>query len=117
MNNVLVYRRDHPGNRSSYGVAGVPGLVVIHHSLFAGFGTEGFVPPTQIEVSCALSEPRADKRSEKAAERAAKADERAKKAIERAELQRKKLAEFEAKHGVKLGTTAAASEGTEPEAD
>lgn len=97
MNRVLSYRRDHPGNRSSYGVAGVPGLVVIHHSLLAGFDQPGFQPPAVINVDIDLAEPRGDKRSEKAAERAAKAAERAEKAAKRAAEAQTRLAEFRAK--------------------
>jgi hypothetical protein len=99
MNRVLSYRRDHPGDRSSYGVSGVPGLVVIHHSLIAGFGTEGFAPPAVINVDFDLAEPKEDKRSAAAAERAAKAQERAMKAAERAQKAAERLAQFQAKAG------------------
>jgi hypothetical protein len=51
-NNTLTYKRDHPNNRSSYGVPGVPGIVVIDKRLFAN----GQAPKT-ITVDCALALP------------------------------------------------------------
>lgn len=97
MNRVLSYRRDHPGDRSSFGVSGVPGLVVIHHSLIVGFGTPEFQIPATINVDFDLADPKEDKRSAAAAERAAKAQERAEKAQERATKAAERLAQFQAK--------------------
>lgn len=51
-NHTLTLRRTHPGNRVSYGVAGVPGLVVVDLKLFA----DG-KPPATITVDCALAVP------------------------------------------------------------
>lgn len=53
---TLTYRRQHPGGgvlgRCSYGVAGVPGIVVFDMGLFAGG-----VAPATITLSCALAAP------------------------------------------------------------
>lgn len=51
-NNTLTYKRDHPNNRCSYGIPGVPGIVVIDKRLFAN----GQAPAT-ITVDCALALP------------------------------------------------------------
>lgn len=51
-NHTLTYRRQHPGNRCSYGIDGVPGLVGFHMSMFA----DGKAPAT-ITVDVALALP------------------------------------------------------------
>ncbi|OFW03721.1 MAG: hypothetical protein A3H96_04300 [Acidobacteria bacterium RIFCSPLOWO2_02_FULL_67_36] len=51
-NHTLTYRRLHPQGRASYGIAGVPGLVGFHLSMFA----DGKAPAT-ITVDCALALP------------------------------------------------------------
>ena len=55
---VLHYRRAHPGGgplgRCSYGVPGVPGIVVFDMGLFAGG-----VAPATITIDVALAEPKA----------------------------------------------------------
>jgi hypothetical protein len=49
-NFTLTFRRTHPKNRCSYGVAGVPGLAVFDVSLFAGKK-----PPKAIVLDVALA--------------------------------------------------------------
>ena len=51
-NHTLTLKRQHPGNRSSYVIAGVPGLVAFHNNLFA----DG-KPPATITLDCALALP------------------------------------------------------------
>lgn len=87
-NNTLTYRRDHPGNRCSFGIAGVPGIVVFDKGLFA----DGVAPAT-IEMDCALALPKADNKAAKAEAQAAKLAERAAKATAKAEAQAAKLKE------------------------
>lgn len=50
-NHMLTYRKNHPNNRASYGIAGVPGIVVFDMKLFAGKA------PTSIMLDCALALP------------------------------------------------------------
>jgi hypothetical protein len=50
--NTLTYRKSHPKDRCSYGVAGVAGIVVFDTRLFA----DG-KPPKTITVSCNLTSP------------------------------------------------------------
>lgn len=50
--NTLTYRRDHPKDRASYGVPGVPGLVAFDKRLFAN----GKAPKT-ITLDCDLAVP------------------------------------------------------------
>lgn len=50
--NTLVYRRDHPNGRVSYGISGVPGLAVIDLRLFAGGKA-----PKSIVLDCELAAP------------------------------------------------------------
>jgi len=52
VNHTLTYRKNHPGNRCSYGIAGVPGIVVFDMKLFA----DG-KPPATIVLDCALALP------------------------------------------------------------
>ena len=51
-NHTLTYRKNHPGNRCSYGIVGVPGIVVFDMKLFA----DG-KPPATIVLDCALAVP------------------------------------------------------------
>src|SRR4051794_23618843 len=51
-NHTLTYRRTHPNDRCSYGIAGVPGIVVFDVKLFA----DG-KPPKTIVLDCALALP------------------------------------------------------------
>lgn len=64
----LDYRRDHPQNRCSYGIAGVSGIVVFDKGLFA----DG-VAPAVITVDCKMALPKADAKVDKTAAAAAKA--------------------------------------------
>ena len=94
-NYTLHYRRDHPQDRCSFGVAGVPGIVVWPKGMFANG-----VPPSTITTDVELAQPKAsvtDAKAAKAAERAAKLEERATKARERVEAQAAKAAERQAK--------------------
>lgn len=54
---TLTYRRDHPGGgalgRVSYGLAGVPGIVVFDRGMFP----DGIVPKT-ITIDCAMVAPK-----------------------------------------------------------
>jgi len=49
-NSTLTFRKTHPKNRCSYGVPGVPGIVVFDIGLFAGKK-----PPRSILLDCALA--------------------------------------------------------------
>jgi hypothetical protein len=53
----ITFRRSHPGGgplgRVSYGIAGVPGIVVIDRGMFVG------EPPATIELDCTLAEAKA----------------------------------------------------------
>lgn len=51
-NRTLTFRREHPGNWVSFGIAGMPGRVAFKKQLFAN----GVVPKT-ITVDCALAVP------------------------------------------------------------
>jgi hypothetical protein len=51
-NHTLVFRRNHPQGRCSYGIAGVPGLVGFDLRMFA----DG-KPPKSIVLDCALAVP------------------------------------------------------------
>lgn len=87
-NFVLVYRRDHPGNRCSYGIAGVPGIVVFDKGLFA----DG-VAPASITLDCAMALPKVDNKTAKAEEAARKAQEKADKAAKKLEESQRKAKE------------------------
>lgn len=60
MSATITFRRNHPGGgslgRCSYGLAGVPGIVVIDLALFPGG-----VAPATITLDCALATPVARK--------------------------------------------------------
>jgi hypothetical protein len=75
---VLVYRREHPGNRCSYGIAGNKGIVVFDKGLFAG-GPEVDAPPT-ITLDCEMVPVKADQKEEKARKAADKAADKLAKA-------------------------------------
>ena len=53
-NNTLTYRKNHPGNRCSFGIPGVPGIVVFDKRLFA----DGKAPKS-IVLDCDLAVPAA----------------------------------------------------------
>lgn len=84
-NYTLVYRREHPGARCSYGIQGVSGIVVFDEGLFA----DG-KPPATIVLSCELAQPKPDNK-------ALKAELAAQKAIEKAAKQKAKIEAAQAK--------------------
>lgn len=89
-NFVLTYRREHPGARCSYGIAGNPGIVVFDEGLFAGFGQPGFQAPATITLSCEMVPIKVDNKT-------AKAEAAAQKLIEKAEKAKARIAAAEAK--------------------
>lgn len=95
-NHTIVYRRDHPGGgalgRCSYGINGVPGIVVFDKSLFP----DG-VPPASIDLSCVMVSPRTKVVTAKSELAAVKAAEKATKAAERIAAAAAKAAERQAK--------------------
>lgn len=93
VNYTLTYRRDHPGDRCSYGIQGVPGLVVVDKGLFL----DPTNVPQTITLNVALASPRADKKTSKDAEKEAKAAERAARLTEKANKAKEKAAEREKK--------------------
>ena len=99
-NFVLTYRRDHPKNRSSYGIDGNSGIVVFDRALLAGSDAPGWTPPATITLNVELVPVKSSGREAKDAERAARAAEKAVKAEarlkaqqERAEAQKRKAQE------------------------
>ena len=64
---TLTFRKDHPKDRASYGIAGVPGIVVFDTPLFAN----GKAPKT-ITLDCDLAVPEEPKK--KVTAKGAKAD-------------------------------------------
>lgn len=88
VNYTLVYRRDHPGNRCSYGIAGNPGIVVFDKGLFL----DG-VAPAFIQADAAFVSPKADNKTTKAEAQAAKLIEKAAKAQAKIEAATAKAAE------------------------
>lgn len=101
-NYVLHFKRNHPQDRASYGIPGVPGIVVIQRGLIAGTtpftsNTDLAGMPATITLDALLVSPKADNKTAKAEAAAAKLAERARKAQEKAEAQAKKLAERQAK--------------------
>ena len=91
-NYTLVYRRDHPQNRSSYGITGVPGIVVFDKSLFADGN-----PPASIILDVPLAQPQADKKTQREEEKQRRAQEKADKATAKAQAAAAKLAERQQK--------------------
>lgn len=91
-NQVLTYRRDHPKDRCSYGIAGVSGIVVFDKGLFLNG-----VPPQTITLDVNLALPKPDGKAAKAEAAAARLAERAAKAEARAAAQAAKVAERAAK--------------------
>jgi hypothetical protein len=93
VNHDLIYRRDHPGDRCSYGIAGVPGIVVFDKGLFA----DPSAPPPVITLNIALQSPRLDKKASKAEEAAAKAQAKADKEAQKVKAAAEKAAARQAK--------------------
>jgi hypothetical protein len=113
-NRVLTFHREHPGNRASYTIAGVPGNCVIFRTLFA----DGVYPAT-ITVDCALAvpQPKVDKSAlaaERAAAKAAAAE--AKLVAQKAKLEEKQRKADEALAKAKAKVDAANASKT-PEDD
>lgn len=101
-NFTLHFKRNHPQDRASYGIPGVPGIVVIQRGMVRG--TTPFASttdlagmPATITVSVELASPKADNKSAKAEAQAAKLAERAEKAKAKAEAQAAKLLEKQQK--------------------
>lgn len=84
-NRAIVYRRDHPGNRCSYGISGNAGIVVFDKGLFAGG-----VAPASITLDCDMVPVKADNKT-------ARAEAEAAKLVERAARAQKKIEEATAK--------------------
>lgn len=99
-NFVLTFRRNHPGNRCSYGIAGNSGIVVFDRGLVAGTVPTtsnedlGGMPAT-ITLDAEMVEPKAVAKADKAEAQAAKAKEKADKAAA-------KVAAAEAKAAAKV---------------
>lgn len=87
-NFVLTYRRDHPGDRCSYGIAGNAGIVVFDKGLFK----DGVAPPT-ITLDCEMVPVKADNKTAKAEAAAAKLAEKAAKAQAKIEAATARAAE------------------------
>ena len=102
-NFTLAFRRNHPQNRCSYGIAGNPGIVVFDRGLVAGTvpvsgsGTDLGGMPETIEVPFALVPVKADNKTAKAEAQAAKLAEKARKAQEKIEAAQRKAEEKKAK--------------------
>lgn len=102
-NRVLIFKRNHPQNRCSYGIPGVPGIVVIQRDLFAGTtpvaptGSDLGGMPAILTVDALLVQSRQDNKAAKAEAVAAKLAERAAKATQKAEAQAAKLVDRQKK--------------------
>lgn len=88
-NFVLAYRREHPQNRCSFGIAGNPGIVVFDKGLFADPNNI----PAHITLDVQLVPVKAIASQDKMAKAAEKAEAAAKKAQERLEAAQKKQEE------------------------
>jgi len=97
-NYMLTFKRNHPQDRCSYGVAGNPGIVVFQRGLFVGARPftsntdQGGLPGT-ITLNCELVQPKADNKTAKAEVAAAKAVEKAAKAQAKIEAAQAKATE------------------------
>lgn len=78
-NYFLTYRREHPGDRSSFGVAGNAGIVVFDNGLFVG----GVAPREGITLNVELVPIKVDNKTAKVEAAAAKLVERAAKAADK----------------------------------
>lgn len=88
----LTYRREHPGNRCSYGIPGNAGIVVFDRGLFADPAFNG---PIMLDVE--MAQPKADNKAEKLAAAAVKAQEKIAKAEEKRVAAEAKAVERKAK--------------------
>lgn len=97
-NRMLTFRRNHPGNRCSYGIDGNSGIVVFDRGLVAGTVPTtsnedlGGMPAT-ISLDCLLVPVKVDNKSAKAEAAAAKAKETADKAAAKAIAAQAKIQE------------------------
>jgi len=132
-NYVLHFKRNHPQDRASYGIPGVPGIVVIQRGMFAG--TTPFTSttdlagmPATITVDALLVSPKVDnkqakaeaaalKAKEKAEKLAAKVAEQQRKAEEKAAKAKAALEAAQAKLAAKQAETPATGEGDAPTPD
>jgi hypothetical protein len=106
-NYTLHFKRNHPQDRASYGIAGVPGIVVIQRGMFAGTtpftsNTDLAGMPATITLDALLVSPKVDNKQAKAEAAAAKAQEKADKAKAKAEAAQKKIEERAAKAAAAL---------------
>lgn len=122
MNQVLTFRRNHPGNRCSYGIAGNSGIVVFDRGLVAGTVPTtsnedlGGMPAT-INVDVELVEPKADNgKQAKDEARAAKLKEKADKAAAKIEAAKAKAEERAKKAQEKLDAAQAKIEAAKAKA-
>jgi len=74
-NYTIVYRREHPQNRCSYGISGVSGIIVFDKSLFAGG-----VPPETITMDVEMALPKGDAKAAREAQAAQRLIDKAAKA-------------------------------------
>jgi hypothetical protein len=101
-NRTLHFKRNHPQNRASYGIPGVPGIVVVQRDLVAGtvpFTSQtdlGGMPAT-IDVPFLLVPPRTVNKQAKAEVAAEKARLKAEKAAAKVVEQQRKAEEKAAK--------------------
>jgi hypothetical protein len=119
-NYVLQFKRNHPQNRSSYGIPGVPGIVVIQRDLVAGTtpftsNTDLAGMPAAIMVDALLVSPRVVNKQAKAEEAARKAQEKADKAAARVAEQQRKAEEKAAKAQAALDAAKAKAEAAKTE--
>lgn len=111
-NFLLVFRRNHPGNRCSYGIEGNSGIVVFDRGLIAGTVPTtsqtdlGGMPPS-ITLDCVLVPVKVDNKTAKAEAAAAAAQAKADKAAERAAAVQQKIADKAAKAAAALAAAQA----------
>src|SRR6188768_249876 len=113
VNHTLTFRRTHPKNRCSYGIAGNAGIVVFDIALLALASGASLPPTITVDVPLALPKLAGDEaKAAKAQERAAKAEEKARKAQERAVATAAKAAERQAKAQAALEKAKAQAAGS-----
>jgi hypothetical protein len=103
VNTSITYRRDHPGNRCSFGIAGVPGIVVFDKGLFADPNNI----PTTISLDIPLQLPRAVEKVSKDEQKAEKARLKAEKEAEKVKAAAEKAAAKQAKADAALAAAKA----------
>jgi len=114
----LTFKRNHPQDRASYGIAGNPGIVVFQRGLFVGatVPTSNSDPgglPLIITLSCLMALPKADNKVAKAEAAAAKVVEKAAKAQAKIEAQAAKAVEKQAKAEAALAAAKAKIEAAQ----